>query len=107
MKGARRRVEGVKARICDACGAFLHDRANAVLPIALAKLAACNTSMEVVQEMMQLVGGSSIFEAQFPYGRWLGDAAVGLLMPPSQSRCLEVIARIAKREQGVTLLEFA
>ena len=106
LKRARRRVGGVRFRISEACNAFSQDRANAVLPIARAKLAACNTSTQVVQDMMQLVGGSSIFEATCPLGEMARCALVGRVMPPSQTRCLEVIARIERGEKGVTLLEF-
>lgn len=104
--GLQMHLEYVKRRLLEACDAFSQDRANAVLPIARAKLVACNFGIDTVLETMQMIGGSSIFGTQFPHGRWLADAAVGQIMPPSQTRCSEVIERINKGGKGVTLLEF-
>jgi alkylation response protein AidB-like acyl-CoA dehydrogenase len=100
-------IQKVKDLLAEACCAFVEGRKDVVLLIARAKLAACTTSMEVVRETMQIIGGSSIFSTVSPHSRLLCDGAVGEVMPPSNSRCKEVIARIESGEENVSLLEFA
>jgi alkylation response protein AidB-like acyl-CoA dehydrogenase len=62
--------------------------------LAAAKVVASNTAIQVAEEAMRLVGGSSLDRAA-PLERYYRDVRGGLHHPPQDDAALELFARQA------------
>ena len=71
---------------------------NTVKVVMQLKYISCEICAKVSQQTMRLVGGRSIVR-RYPFERFYREGIVGVVMPPSSSRCIEVAGKI---ECGLT-----
>jgi alkylation response protein AidB-like acyl-CoA dehydrogenase len=71
---------------------------NTVKVVMQSKYISCVICAKVSQQAMRLVGGRSILR-RYPFERFYREGIVGVVMPPSSSRCIEVAGKI---ECGLT-----
>jgi alkylation response protein AidB-like acyl-CoA dehydrogenase len=88
LVGARAALVGT-AREWDACPAAQMDAA-----LAAAKVVTSNTAVQVAEEAMRLVGGSSL-DRSAPLERYYRDVRGGLHHPPQDDAAIELFARQA------------
>lgn len=71
---------------------------NTVKAVMQSKYVSCEICAKVVQQAMRLVGGRSIAR-RYPFERFYREGITGVVMPPANSRCIEVAGCI---ECGLT-----
>ncbi len=71
---------------------------NTVKTVMQSKYISCEVCAKVVQHAMRLVGGRSIAR-RYPFERFYREGITGVVMPPANSRCIEVAGCI---ECGIT-----
>ncbi len=71
---------------------------NTIKVVMQSKYMSCEICAKVSQHAMRLVGGRSIVR-RYPFERFYREGIVGVVMPPSSSRCIEVAGKI---ECGLT-----
>ncbi len=71
---------------------------NTVKVVMQSKYVSCEICAKVSQHAMRLVGGRSILK-RYPFEWFYREGIVGVVMPPSSSRCIEVAGKI---ECGLT-----
>ena len=71
---------------------------NTVKAVMQSKYISCEICAKVSQHAMRLVGGRAVLR-RYPFERFYREGIVGVVMPPSSSRCIEVAGKI---ECGLT-----
>ena len=65
---------------------------NIIKAVMQSKYISCEICAKVAQHAMRLVGGRSILR-RYPFERFYREGIVGVVMPPSNSRCIEVASQ--------------
>lgn len=63
-----------------------------VLPVTLAKYAGTEVSIKVTDMAIRVCGGRA-YMRKYPLERMLRDARAGMVMPPNNDKCLEIIGK--------------
>lgn len=66
---------------------------DTVKAVMQSKYVSCEICAKVAQHAVRLVGGRAILK-RYPFERYYREGIVGVVMPPSSSRCIEVAGRI-------------
>jgi len=75
---------------------------NTVKAVMQSKYISCEIGAKVSQHTMRLVGGRSIVR-RYPFERFYREGIVGVVMPPSSSRCIEVAGKIECGIKGMII----
>ncbi len=75
---------------------------NTIKAVMQSKYISCEICAKVAQHAMRLVGGRSILK-RYPFERFYREGIVGVVMPPSNSRCIEVAGKIECGLKGMIL----
>lgn len=75
---------------------------NTIKAVMQSKYVSCEICAKVSQHAMRLVGGRSILR-RYPFERFYREGIVGVVMPPSNSRCIEVAGKIECGIKGMIL----
>lgn len=78
------------------------DRAAATVAVNQAKYLGSEVGHMVTETAMRMVGGRGILK-ELPFERWHRDALPGVVMPPSNDRCLETVGRVLCGLEAATL----
>lgn len=93
-------IRAAKLLLCEAAHVKMKgDRQATIQAVAQSKYFSCEVATKVVTEALRAAGGRGVLKKN-PVERFIREGLIGVVMPPSNERCLEVAGRIICGLQG-------